>query len=131
MKGSEARPSRPQAPKTTIGMNGVIDLTLAEKQDLTLFSGTPAYAAIQKLLELMLIEARDAAALIPPHKRDERLAALDTAYAVSKVMLELKEKISYLVGEHLGLLKQKQATEDMQDQAMLEDIIMSPINQGR
>lgn len=116
--------------KTTIGSNQITDLSVSEKQDLVLFSGTPAYKAILKLMETMLVEARDEAVLIAPSKRDERLAALDTAHAMSQCFLRLKEKIRYITDEHLGLIKQAEAEKALEEQNNLEDILFSEINSG-
>jgi hypothetical protein len=131
MKKFEADPRKQEVPKTTIGTTQLVDLTLQERQDLVLFSGTPAYAAIRKLLESMLVEARDEACLIPAHERDKRLAALDQATAIATVYSRLSEQINYLVEEHLGLMQRKEAEVAMEDQDLLESIIMDPINQGR
>lgn len=131
MRGSEVETKRKSlVAKTTIGGQSA-DLSLAEKQDLVLFSGTPAYSAILKLMETMLVEARDEAVLISPAKRDERLAALDTAYAMSLCFLRLKEKISFLVEERLGEFKHQEAQRALEDQENLEAIILDPINAGR
>lgn len=131
MKGSEVETRRKlEVPKTTIGSTRVIDLPIAMKQDLVLFSGTPAYQAILMLMENMLIEARDEAVLIPPAKREERLAALDTAHAMSLCFLRLKEKITYLVDERLGEFRREAAEDALKDEAALEAIILNPINAG-
>ncbi len=131
MHGSERETrTRTVTPQTTIGSNKIADLTLAEKQDLVLFSGTPAYSAILKLMEAMLVEARDEAVLISPAKRDERLAALDTAHAMSQCFLRLKEKITYLVDEHLGEFKRMEAERAMEEQQNIEALILDPINAG-
>lgn len=131
MNGSEVETRFKSAPpSTTIGSNKIVDLSLAEKQDLVLFSGTPAYAAILKLMEAMLVEARDEAVLISPSKREERLAALDTAHAMSQCFLGLKQKIRFLVDEQLGEFKRREVEQTLQEQSALEDIIFSEINSG-
>jgi hypothetical protein len=131
MKEFESRPRTQDPPKTTIGSSQVVDLSLAEKQDLVLFTGTPAYSAICKLMESMLVEARDEAVTIPAHLRDERLAALDQATAMAELYTKLKAKMTYLVAEHLGLMQRKEAEAALEDWEMLESIILDPINQGR
>jgi hypothetical protein len=131
MKEFESRPRIQDAPKTTIGSTQLVDLTLQERQDLVLFSGTPAYHAIRKLLETMLVESRDEACTIPAHERDERLAALDQATAIATVYTKLSEKITYLVEEHLGLMQLKEAEAAMEDREQIEGIIFDQINQGR
>lgn len=120
-----------EAPKTTIGNNQLADLSFSEKQDLVMFSGTPAYTAILKLMETMLVEARDEAVLADPANPAAQLAALNTAHAMGKLFLGVKEKLNFLVEEHLGILKQRDAEAAMDDQERFEAIVLDPINQGR
>jgi hypothetical protein len=131
MKEFESRPRIQEPLKTTIGATQIIDLSLADKQQLVLFSSTPAYHAIRKLLETMLVEARDEACTIPAHEKDKRLAALDQATAIATVYTKLSEKITYLVEEHLGLMQLKEAEAAMEDREQIEGIIFDQINQGR
>lgn len=130
MKEFESRPRTPNVPKTTIGSTQIVDLTLGEKQDLVLFSGTPAYSAVCKLMETMLVESRDEAVLADPANPAAQLSALNTAHAMAKLYTKLKENITYLVAEHLGLMQRKEAEAAMEDQTMLEEIISSQFSQG-
>lgn len=106
-------------------------LSHAETQDIVLFSGTPAYSAILKLMEGMLDEASAAAVKVPIHEREKRMALLDQASAMAELFAGLKEKITYLVADHLGMMQKREVELAMQDQQNIEDIIASEINQGR
>lgn len=131
MRGYEReRKTKTVAPKTTIGSTQIVDLSLAEKQDLVLFSGTPAYSAILRLMETMLVEARDEAVLASPANQSEQLAALNIAHAMSKLYVGLKRRMTFLVEEHLGSIKHKAAEEAMLDQQNLASILLDPINAG-
>lgn len=121
---------REATPATTIGNNKSVELSLAERQDLILFSATPACSAIYKLLEKILVEARDEAVRIPSGQREERLAALDTAHAAGQIIIKLKQEVRYMVDEHLGRLKQDEQQRDLEDRAEIENIIFAPENLG-
>ena len=131
MKEFESRPQKQDVPKTTIGSTQLVDLSLYDKQQLVLFAGTPAYSAILKLMEVMLVEARDAAVLADPAVPAAQLAALNKAHAMAALFVSLKEKITYLVEEHLGLMSRKEAEVAMEDREMIESVIFDQINQGR
>lgn len=122
--------NRDAMPSTTIGSKKVIDLSLSEKQDLALFSGTPAYAAILKLMELQLIEARDAAILTDPAEPAKQIAAINIAHAMAKCFLGLKQRMEYLVAEVHGEIKKKQVQLDMEDHEKLEEIILGQSSGG-
>lgn len=131
MREFESRP-RPQEPlKTTIGSDQIVDLSLAEKQDLVLWRGTPAYAAVHKLLQTMMIELRDEAVTLKSRDPNERLAALDLAAAAATIYERFQEKIIYLIGEHTGRMQLKEAEVAAEDQQMIEEVISSQINMGR
>lgn len=95
-----------------------------------MFSGTQSYSAVLKLMELMLVEARDEAVLISPAKKDEQLAALNTAHAMSKILLGFKERIQFLVDEQLADIRQIASQEAMQDRERCEEIILSQSSLG-
>lgn len=132
MNGSEREVRWPQElPQTTIGSNKLIDLPNSSKQDLVLFSSSPAYSSLKKLIEMMLVEFRDDAVRLPVHKKDERLAALDLASAAEQIYLRLIEKMTYLVEEEIGHAKSKDADAAMQDRDYIESVLFHQINQGR
>jgi hypothetical protein len=126
MQHFESQARSPIQHNTTIGAE-VTELTSQERQDLVLWSGMPSRQAVKKLLEQMLVEARDEAVLIPPHEKDKRLAALDVAHAMGQVIIKLDEKINFLVGEFKGEINRKVNEEELATQEKFEEIIMSQI----
>lgn len=124
MKGSEENSHRKRStvPQTTIGSGQAVDLSESDKQDIVFAANH--YQPLYKLMELLIVKARDEAMLVDPSKEAEQRAAMTVAHAMSKFYLAIRAEVQFFVeGEH-EKFKQKAAQEAIQEQETIENIVL-------
>lgn len=95
-----------------------------EKADLFAFSHTETCRALYKLMENMVIDARDEAVAVPPEEEKLQKAKMDMAHAMSKFYTRLRKEIETTASEHLGETQYLANQEVLKDQDTIEAIIL-------
>lgn len=110
------------SPLNTYGQ--VPELNASEKMDLTVFGATPTAKLLFKLMEIIVVRARNDAMRCPPDNRDKRISLLDIATAKDDFYKELRGEIEIATQEHILDIRIKAQQEELKDQAKLEEIIL-------
>ena len=106
-----------------VGKPPVLDA--AEKAELLQFSYTTTANIIFKVLEIMVIEARDEAAAVDPANEAEVRAKQGVAYTMGLLYAKFKEKVQGPALEHYGETKRILNARLAQEQEFIEDIIIN------
>lgn len=99
-------------------------LDVKEKVDLFAFSHTETCRALYKLMENLVLDARDEAMAVPPEEEKLQKAKMDMAHAMSKFYTRLRKEIESTASEHIGELQRIANEEVMKDQDAIESIIL-------
>jgi len=124
VNGSEAF-NRPQQidPRLMYGTPG--ELNDAEKMDLMAGDGTPYARAIDKLMKLEIVKARNAAMESDPADRNKQATLMTVAHAMNAFYENIRGQVLLEKTSHLADVKLRAAQEEMQDQQKVEEIILS------
>jgi hypothetical protein len=115
--------------------NRVTDLNIAEKMGLFAFSHTEQCQALYKLMENMVIEARDDAMAVDPANEKEQKSKMDLAHAMGLYYTRIRKSIESTANEHIGELQRIANEEVLRDREQIEQIILdqtvNPLVTGR
>lgn len=95
-----------------------------EKADLFAFSHTTTCRALYKLMENLVVEARDEAMSVEPDQEKLQKAKMDTAHAMAKFYTRLRKEIETAASEHRGELQELANQEILGDRDVMEQIIL-------
>lgn len=101
-----------------------MELTLADKMNLTQLASSPYYESLKKLFDLEVTSARDEAMETDPADREKRSARMDTAYAMNEFRKRIQKQIEFAGLDYLGQVQAAAAREAMKDQEFIESVIL-------
>lgn len=107
-----------------LSVNKVTELSTAEKIDLMMFSHTTVAQTVFKLLELMVVEERDAAAAVELDKEAEQRAAWTSAHVMQKLYSKFRARVEESANEHRADIEKRALEEELKDQAKIQEIIL-------
>lgn len=123
MNGSEAF-ARPQQTDPRLMFNTQSELTDSEKMDLMAGDQAPYARALDKLMKLVIVKARNAAMECDPTEEKRQTKLMTVAHAKNEFYEELRSQINFEKANHLADVRLKAAQEDLQDQETIEAIIL-------
>jgi hypothetical protein len=112
-------------PSNFLSVRKVEELAEGEKMDLLMFGQQAISKTVFKLMEMIIINARDNAMACNPAKIVEQKALMDGAHAKAEFYHEIREAIRGAAEEHLAKMKQGEVEEAMADEEFVENVILS------
>lgn len=123
MNGSEAF-ARPQQTDPRLMFSPPSELTDSEKMDLMAGDQSPYARALDKLMKLEIVKARNAAMECDPTEEKKQTTSMTIAHAMNEFYKSLRGQVTFEKQNHLADVRLKVAQEELQDQEVIEAIIL-------
>ena len=123
MNGSEAF-ARPQQTDPRLMFSPPSELTDSEKMDLMAGDQAPYARALDKLMKLIIVKARNEAMECDPTEEKRQVKLMTVAHAKNEFYEDLRSKINFEKSNHLADVRLKVAQEELKDQEVIEAIIL-------
>ena len=123
MNGSEAF-ARPQQTDPRLMFSPTSELTDTEKMDLMAGDQAPYARALDKLMKLEIVKARNAAMECDPTDEKRQVKLMTEAHAMNTFYNNLRGQVIFEKSNHLADVRLKAAQEELKDQEVLEAIIL-------
>lgn len=125
MNGSEAMGRRPQLvdPRDQYSQPG--QLSDSEIMDLMVGDDTPYAKALDKLMKLTIVDARNQALEADPSDKEAQATKMTVAHAMNKFYENLRQIVHVEKTKHHLEVKLKAAEAELEDQQKLEEVIFS------
>lgn len=107
-----------------LSSNRVLDLEPREKMDLFSFTHTSTAKALYKLMENLIIDARDEAMAVDPVDEKLQKSRIDGAHWFSVFYTRVRKSIESSAMEHIGELQRFANEEILTDRDQIENIIL-------
>lgn len=124
MNGSEAF-ARPQQIDPRLMFSPATELTDSEKMDLTVGDQTPYARALDKLMKLEIVKARNAAMECDPSEEKKQAKLMTIAHAKNEFYEFLRGQVNFEKANHLADVKLRASQEDLEDREKIEAIILN------
>ena len=124
----EGRPRHTEPrPSNLLSVRKVEELTEGEKMDLLMFGQQEISKTVFKLMEMIIINARDNAMACDPSLIPQQKALMDGAHAKAEFYHEVRAAIKNAAEEHLAMIKQGEVEEALADEQFIENVILSQV----
>ncbi len=111
--------------KSPLETGRAVELTTTEKMDLIVWSSSPSFEVVCKLLENKVLNGRDEAMAVDPAEEIVQRARMTEAHAMAKFYQWFRDEIRMASADELAKMKEKANRALLRDQEVIENIIVS------
>lgn len=114
--------------KSPLETGRAVELTTGEQMDIIVWSSSPTFLTVCKLLENIVLNARDEAMAVDPALRDVQYARMTEAHGIAAAYHKFRNEVDTASATELAKLKEKANRELAKDQDFVANALISSVS---